>query len=406
MDLEGRICGSEPIDLPVLDPAYKADPHRLYARLREEGRSVVRIRLPTGVEGWLVTGFDAARAVLCDARMSKRAPAPPTTPTHSLFSHLLTLDPPEHTRLRSIVAREFSARRIATLRPRIVEFAESLLGQAAACDPVELMQAYALPLPLRIICGLIGVPVDDEARVLEWSWGLAAADLDDVSQVPAITDQLHDYLSGLASAQRDGPDDTVLGALARAERRGELREPEVAALAYLLLMAGHETTAHLIGNGVLALTRDRSQWDRLCRNPGLAPALVEELLRVESPLEVATARYATAEITLEGRCIRPGELVFVSLAAANRDPGRYASAAEIKPGRESVGSHVAFGHGIHFCAGAALARLEGEIALSTLARRFPRLEIAVPIDALEWMPGLILRGLRSLPVHLDGRRAA
>ena len=406
MDPEGRICGIEPIDLPVLDPAYKADPHRLYARLREEGRSVVRIRLPTGVEGWLVTGFDAARAVLSDARMSKRAPTPPTTPTHALFNHLLTLDPPEHTRLRSIVAREISARRIATLRPRIVELAESLLDLAAACDPVDLIQAYAQPLPLRIICGLIGVPVGDETRVLEWSRGLAEADLDDTSRVPAIAGQLHDYLSGLASAQRDESDDTVLGALARAERRGELRAPEVAALAYLLLMAGHETTAHLIGNGVLALTRDRSQWTGLCRDPALAPALVEELLRVESPLEVATARYATTEIELDGRRIQPGDLVFVSLAAANRDPGRYPNAAEIDPGRGSAGSHLAFGHGIHFCAGAALARLQGEIALSTLARRCPCLEIAVPTEALEWIPGLILRGLRSLPVHLDGHRAA
>jgi len=406
MDSVESICGKEPIELPVLDPAYKADPHRLYARLREEGRSVVRIRLPTGVEGWLVTGFEAARTVLCDARMSKCSPARPTTPAHPLFNHLLTLDPPEHTRLRSIVAREISARRIATLRPRIVELAESLLDQAVACDPVDLIQAYAQPLPLRIICGLIGVPDGDEPQILEWSRELAAADLDDVSQVPAIAGRLHDYLSGLASTQEDSPDYTVLGALARAERRGDLRESEVAALAYLLLMAGHETTVHLIGNGVLALIRDRSQWTRLCRHPELAPAFVEELLRVESPLEVATARYATNEITLEGRCIRPGDLVFVSLAAANRDPGRYASAAEIDPGRESVGSHLAFGHGIHFCAGAALARLQGEIALSTLARRCPHLEIATPIEALEWMPGLILRGLRGLPVHLGGGRAA
>lgn len=406
MDSQGSNREGEPVDLPVLDPAYKADPERLYARLREQGRPVVRVRLPTGVEAWLVTGFDAARAVLGDARMSKRAPAPAAAPAHSLFSHLLTLDPPQHTRLRSIVAREVSARRIATLRPRIVELAESLLDQAAASDPVDLMQAYALPLPLRIICGLVGVPVGDEALVIEWSRGLAAADLDDVSQVPAIAGQFHDYLSGLAAEQRDGPDDTVLGALARAERRGELQAPEVAALAYLVLMAGHETTAHLIGNGVLALARDRSQWTRLCGNPELAPALVEELLRVESPLEVATARYATREITLEGRCIRPGDLVFASLAAANRDPGRFARAAEIDPGRESVASHLAFGHGIHFCAGAALARLEGEIALATLARRCPRLEIAMPFDMLEWLPGLILRGLRSLPVHLDGRQAA
>ena len=390
----------EPIDLPVLDPAYKADPHRLYARLREDGRSVVRVRLPTGVEAWLVTGFAAARSVLADSRLSKRSPSRSTTAAHSLFSHLLTLDPPEHTRLRSIVARELSARRMATLRPRIVELAGLLLDEVAGCDAVDLMEAYALPLPLRTICGLMGIPGGDEARILAWSRELAAADLDDVSQVPAIAGQFHDYLSALASRRRDEPDDTVLAAFARAELRGELQDGEPAALAYLLLMAGHETTAHLIGNGVLAMMRDRAQWTRLCRDPGLAPTLVEELLRVESPLEVATARFATSEITVDGRCIQAGDLVFVSLAAANRDPSRYANADEIDPGREPVASHLAFGHGIHFCAGATLARLQGEIAFSTLARRCPGLQLDVAAEAIEWLPGLILRGLRSLPVRL------
>ena len=400
MKPEDRIRWVEPIDLPVLDPAYKADPHRLYARLREEGRSVARIRLPTGVEAWLVTGFAAARAMLADSRLSKRSPGRPTTAAHSLFSHLLTLDPPEHTRLRSIVAREISARRMATLRPRIVELAEFLLDEAVARDAVDLMEAYALPLPLRTVCGLIGIPAGDEARIQAWSRELAAADLDDVSQVPAIAGQLHDYLSALASRRREEADDTVLAAFARAELRGELRDGEPAALAYLLLMAGHETSAHLIGNGVLALMRDRSQWTRLCGNPDLAPGLVEELLRIESPLEVATARFATSEVMVEGRCIQAGDLVFVSLAAANRDPCRYTNADEIDPARQPVASHLAFGHGIHFCAGAALARLQGEIAFSTLARRCPGLQLDVPAGAIEWLPGLILRGLRSLPVRL------
>jgi len=399
MKTEGWAHAGEPIDLPVLDPAYKADPHRLYACLRAEGRTVVRIRLPTGVEAWLVTGDAAARTVLAGPGLSKHPPDRRGAAAHALFTHLLTLDPPEHTRLRSIVARELSARRMARLRPRIVEVAESLLDRLAGRDSVDLMQAYAWPLPLRIICRLIGVPESDEARVVQWSQRLAAADLDDASQVPVIAGQLHGYLSGLASTC-DESDESLLGSLARAERQGELSAGERAALAYLLLMAGHETTAHLIGNGVLALLRERSLWSTLCRRPELAPALVEELLRVESPLEVATARYATSELEVDGRCIRPGDLVFVGLAAANRDPGRYANADAIDPGREPGAGHLAFGHGIHYCAGAALARLEGEIALVTLSRRHPGLELAVPVDELEWLPGLILRGLGGLPVRL------
>jgi cytochrome P450 len=394
------------IDLPILDPAYKADPYRLYARWRRQGRVVVPIRLPTGVEAWLVTGFAEARALLADPRLSKCAPRAAPDQPHALYRHLLSVDPPEHTRLRAIIAREFSPRRIERLRPRIRALAGELLDAATVDGRADLMAAYAVPLPLRVICELVGVPAADVARVHRWSVELADEDEADGRRVWDVAQELQDYLDGLASAKQRVPDDSLLSALAAAQLRDELSGREVASMAFLLLMAGHETTAHLVGNSVVALLRNRSQWDALVADPALAKDAVEELLRIDSPLEVSTARYATTEIAIAGVRIQPRDMVFIGLAAANRDPGHFVDPDRLDIGRRPVANHLAFGHGVHYCAGAALARAEGEVALVELARRFPRLALAVPAERLEWAPGLIMRGLTRLPVCFDARIGA
>jgi cytochrome P450 len=225
--------------------------------------------------------------------------------------------------------------------------------------------------------------------------------------VPDIAGELHEYLLALATEKRRMPDDALFSALVSAAARGEMTRDELTALTFLLLVAGHETTVNLIGNGVLALVRDRAQWRRLCADGRFAATAVEELLRYASPLEVATARFATADIEIGDSCIRAGETVFVGLGAANRDERCFEDAGRLNIERRNAGDHVAFGHGAHYCLGAALARLEGEIALTHLTGRFPDLDLAVPADQLRWKPGLTMRGLERLPVRLrPPRRAA
>jgi len=388
------------VDLPILDPGFKSDPYSWYDRLRQTVGPVARVRLPTGVEAWLVTSHADALQLLNDVRLSKRSPG---SPAHPLFQHLLTMDPPDHTRLRSIAAREFSPQRVRRLRPRVTAIAAELIDAMAGRGEADLIDAFALPFPITVICELLGVPPADQSRIRSWSARLLAADLDAPDRVPAIAEELREYLLMLARAKRQTPDDRLFAALVSAHDAGELSASELTAMGFLLLVAGHETTVSLIGNGALALLRHPSEWQRLCADPGLAPAAVEELLRYDSPLEVATARYATSEIAVGDVHIRVGEMVFVGLGAANRDGACFHDAARLDIGRADAGEHLAFGHGIHYCLGASLARLEGEVALSELARRCPGLSLGVAADELRWKPGLIMRGLERLPVNTGGQ---
>lgn len=401
----------ERVDLPVLDGRFKANPYPLYERFRNQDRSIVPIRLPSGLEAWLVTGYADARRLLKDPGLSKDAAYAkdrrdgPDAVDHPLFHHLLTLDPPDHARLRAIIAREFSTRRVKLLRPCIREAAVALLDKMAPRGAADIVHDFALPLSLTVICRLIGIPAANVALAHEWSARLSAADLDDVAQVPFIAEEIDAYLLGLAREKRARPDDSLYGALVAVHDRGELSDRELTAMGFLLLSAGHETTTSLIANGVLALLREPSAWADLCADSSRAAAAVEEILRLESPLEVATVRYAKTEIPVGRTLIRPGDRVFVGLAAANRDPRHFDKPDELDMLRASLADHMAFGHGIHFCIGATLARAEAEIALAELAQRFPRLALGVPPDALEWTPGLILRGPRALPVRFPADAA-
>jgi len=383
------------VDIPILDPGFKSNPHAWYDHVRETRGPVVRVRLPTGVEAWLAIDHEIARQLLNDIRLSKQSPG---SPAHPLFQHLLTMDPPDHTRLRSIAAREFSPQRVRLLRPRVTAIAVDLIDAMARRGEADLIETFALPFPLTVICELLGVPPADEPRIRRWSAQLLAADLDEPARVPDIADELREYLLALARLKRQSPDDRLFTALVSAHDAGELSASELTAMGFLLLVAGHETTVSLIGNGVLALLRHQLEWRRLCANPGLAPAAVEELLRYDSPLEVATARYATAEISVDDVRIGPGEMVFVGLGAANHDARCFHDPARLDIARADASEHVAFGHGIHYCLGASLARLEGEVAFTELAQRCPALTLAIAADELRWKPGLIMRGLERLPV--------
>jgi len=390
---------------------FVTDPYPAYAHLREHA-PVYRTTLPSGVEAWLVTRYADARQALADPRLSKN-------PRHSeqawkqgkvgvpgeqrsgVGAHLLNLDPPDHTRLRRLVSKAFTPRRAEEFRPRVQALTDRLLDDVARSGEADLIHDFAFPLPIYAICDLLGVPEEDHEDFLTWAGMMIRHGAGPRGGVARAVRHMRAYLAELIHRKRatltDADDDLISG-LIRASDHGEhLTEDEAAAMAFILLFAGFETTVNLIGNGLLSLLTHDAERDALLADPGLLAPTVEELLRYDGPVEVATWRFSTAEIEIGGTVIPSGEPVLVVLAAADRDPARFADPDVLDPARAD-NQHLAFGHGIHYCIGAPLARLEGQIAIGTLLRRFPDVRPAQPVDELRWRGGLIMRGLQRLPV--------
>jgi cytochrome P450 len=387
---------SDPLD----DPRFLADPYPMYDRLR--ARAPV-VPLPTGAEGrisYVVTGYEAARAALADPRLSKDtarffAGRPSRRDLHPAVSRsMLAQDPPGHTRLRAVVAKCFTERAVAGLRPSVERLVDDLLGTWRPGEQVDLVASLAVPLPVAVICELLGVPEEDRNRVRAWSADLFAAGRPD--RIDAASHAVAGYMAGLVEDKRRHPDGSLLAGLV-AEAAGEVGEDELVSLAVLLLVAGHETTANLLGNASLALMCDDAARERLLRAPDGWRAAVDELLRHDSPVAVATFRWSTEPLTLGGVEVPAGVPVLVSPGAANRDPRRFAEPQRLDLDRD-VRGHLAFGHGPHRCPGAPLARLEAEIALRALFTRFPGVRPAVPVDGLRRRRTRLVRGLESLPV--------
>lgn len=376
-----------------------ADPHRFFAGLRAEG-PVRWVRFPNGLSGWYVTGYAEARTVLSDPRLRKDAgeirrliseqvngnPGMDTL----VAEHMLNSDPPRHTRLRTIVSSAFTPARVAALRPRVVKITERLLDGIGA--EADLMEEFAFPLPTQVICELLGVPPDDQDRFREATQMIVAND--DLAKTLSASQSLGHYLAGLAAAKRKSPEDDMLSALVTLP--GErLTDEEMVATAFLLLIAGHETTVNLLGSGVYLLLADRSRWETLRADRSLMPRAIEEFLRYEAPVHSTTLRYAAESFELAGVRIAEGEFVTVALASANRDESRFSPEFDLTGNAKG---HMAFGHGIHFCLGAALARMEAAVAFTALLDRFPHLRLAVPAADLPWKPSTLMRGLTALPV--------
>src|ERR1700736_374299 len=388
----------------IASSEFKADPFPFYAQLRSEA-PVYRTILPDKRNVWLVTRYHDVLTVLKDDRFGKdkiNARTPPWLPGmfKPLLRNMLDVDVPDHTRLRGLVQRVFTARLIENLRERIQDLADKLLNQVQAEGRMDLIRDYAIPIPTTIIAEMLGVPVKDRYKFHRWSstaisstssrWGMVFA-------LPHGVAFLR-YIRSLVKARRVHAEDDLVTALVRAEEAGDqLSEDELVAMIFLLLVAGHETTVNLIGNGTLALLKNPDQMNRLRDHPALIKAAVEELLRYNGPLETATERYTREDTPVAGVTIPRGELVLAVLASANRDEQQFEDADRLDLGREP-NPHVAFGSGIHYCLGASLARLEGQIAIGTLLRRIPNLKVAIPSNALRWRRGLVLRGLESLPV--------
>ena len=386
-------------------PATKADPYPLYARVRQSGLA----RSPLGV--FAAADHATVASILRDRRFSSspvhqrgyRPPSyPPDDPRAGLpAADLLTLDPPDHTRLRRLVASAFTPRAIAGLEPWIREITVRLLSATDGAAGFDLTDALAFALPIAVICHLLGVPAEDQAQFRAWGHDVAATLEPQTAataraQTRAAELALTRYLQDLVRERRANPDDSILSALIAAEEEGDrLSTGELVSTALLLLIAGFETTVNLIGNGTVALLGDQDSWDRLRRDPALVPAAVEEMLRYDSPVQL-TSRIATEDVEIGGSVIPAGRPVITFIGGANRDPEVFDQPDEFRIDRPDPGRHLAFSLGMHHCLGASLARLEGRIAIEELTRRYPALELAAPPTR---RPLLVLRGFESVPVR-------
>jgi cytochrome P450 len=396
----------------LFDPDFKANPYPAYARLRSEA-PVHRVTLPDGRGVWLVTRYEDVSPVLKDERIVKDwrnamtpeqlAQIPPIPEVMKpLTRNMLDTDPPDHERLRSLVQKAFTPRLIERMRPRIQAIADELLDAVQDSGEMDLIDDYAFPLHITMIAELLGVSAEDRNKFREWSNAAVSGDTTQEYMEKVLLPHMQaftDYLRTMFEEKRRNPKDDLISGLVRAEEAGDkLSEDELLAMVFLLLVAGHETTVNLIGNGMLALLQHPDQLQKLREDPSLIKPAIEELLRYDSPVETSTERFAREDIAIGGTVIPKGEMVMVVIASADHDPERFADPDALDVTRAD-NKHLAFGKGIHFCLGAPLARMEGQIAIGTLLRRMPNLRLADSPESLTWRPGMVLRGLEGLPVE-------
>ena len=387
---------------------HRADPHTLYAAMRSEDPVYEGIGPVTGRSFWFLTRYDDVISCFRDPRMGRDVERLPShlQDQHRfeneemlavINTHMLNADPPDHTRLRRLVSRSFTSRRVEALRPRIDEISSGLLDGLGS--EVDLIHDYALPLPIAVIAELLGVPIDDFDEFHAMVDAFLRSEDEAASMAAGM--QVLQYINTSIEMKRTEPGDDLLSALVHLEEDGDrLSHIELTSMVNLLLIAGHETTVNLIGNGMLELLRHPDQMDRLRAEPGLIGTAIEEMIRFNGPVETPFPRFVYEDVEIAGASIPAGDMVIPVLLAANRDPAVFEEPDRFDIGRDP-NRHVGFGFGIHHCLGAPLARIEGEIAIGNLLKRFESIELAVDPADLERNPGFFLRGLRSLPVRLN-----
>jgi cytochrome P450 len=398
---------SEPTVFPYDDPAFVADPFPFYEALRGRG-PVRRVVTARGVEAWLIARYEDGLAALSDPRFSsdlrdatdtRLLDQLPTTERESFMRSMIRVGPPDHTRLRRLVSKAFTARRVVALRPRVQEIADGLLDAVLPAGRADLVADFALPLPVTVISELLGVPPEDRSGFQKWTDIMLAQHPDhlDKEVMDDAWRRMWSYLEDLLAAKRASPGDDLLSALITArDAEGSLSEDELVSMAFLLLVAGYITTVNLIGGGVAALLANPAQLKLLRDDPGLLPGAVEEFLRYDGPVNPGIIRFPIEDVEIGGVTIPRGATVLIATAIADRDPEHFADPDRLDVTR-TENAHLAFGHGLHYCLGAPLARLEGEIAIGTVLRRLPNLALAVPPSELEWQIAS-LRGPKRLPV--------
>lgn len=394
----------------IWDADVRQNPHALYKTMRENDPVTLAIGPVSGNRFWFFTRYDDVQAVLKDQRFGKdtrRLPGdmalkfnpPDEDPVFAAVNrHMLNLDPPDHTRLRALVHKAFTPRIIEALKPRIGQIASDLLDAMAASGSVDLIESFAFPLPITVIAELLGVPVADQEKFRKWTKVLLFSPDPDANREAAMEFAM--YANALIDERRDAPQNDIISTLVSVEEQGDrLDRMELLSMIFLLLVAGHETTVNLIGNGMLSLLTHPDQRALLASNPALMPSAVEEILRYNGPIETPPARFAMQDVEWGGQHIQAGDLIMPALLAANRDPAVFPDPDRFDITR-NPNPHIAFGFGIHYCLGAPLARLEGTIAIDALLTRFPSLALDADPDALEWGDGLLIRGLKALPVRV------
>jgi cytochrome P450 len=401
------------VDIALNDHAFKADPFPVYAQLREQ-TPVCRIATSRKESAIFVSRYADVSALLKDKRFVKD-PANALTPEQlsrqrsipaflsPLMRNILALDDPDHARLRRLVQAVFTPRRIAALETQVVAASTVLLQALHRRSSFDLIADYALPLPVKVISDLLGIPPGDQARFARWSHALikigSVSPIGAILQMPAVLSFLR-YLKRLIAMKRSDPADDLVSALVARQQEGGLSGEELMAMISILLSAGHETTTNLIGNGMLTLMRHPAAREALLADPLLIDSAIEELLRFEGPVEMSTHRYASENIELGGYIIPQGATVHGIIASANRDDRQFSDPNQVNIARDP-NRHLTFGEGGHYCLGASLARMEGRVAFTHLLERFPNLRATGAGDHLRWRPNMVLRGLERFPVEID-----
>ena len=382
--------------------------HAAYARLARLG-PLQPVVMPHGSKAWLVTGYEEARALLTDPRVMKLSPShgafakrlPPEV-ARGIHHHMLYSNPPDHTRLRRLVSGAFTKRRVEHMAPYVEKLTDSLLDGLDTTVPIDLVAQFSYPIPMAVITALLGIPDRAAADFRRWTAPLMSPELVGYDAYASAATSLLGMLRELVDSKRRRPSDDLLSDLIH-ERDGDdrLTEDELTSMSYLLVLAGHETTVNLITNTVLALVRHPDQLARLRSAPDIIDAVIEEALRFDGPLQNTMPFKAVVPVEVGDVAIPAGDLLFVSIMAANRDPRRFEEPDLLDVSREQK-SHVAFGHGVHHCLGAPLARLEARIAVAKLVERFPDIDLAVPVAELARTPSVTMNALDTLPVSLLG----
>ena len=433
----GDVRAPDIVELDISDPNFMATAYDTYAELRERGPvSVVKFSAgesgedrdePRGEmfkrESFFVTHYDDVIATLLDDRFAvdprsrmtpeQREQMPETPEEFRPFTRsIISIDPPDHTRIRKLVQPSFTGRGMEAMRPGIQQVVDALLdraereaterGETAPNRRMELIRSFAFPFPVTVISDMLGIPAEDREQIRGWTENLLRVDRGrDRGMDEEVRQGLRDftaYLTELFARKRHTPTDDMISRMVLAEEDDDvLEEEEILATVFLMYLAGHVTTVNLIGNGVVALLTHPEQFAKLQADPGLAKNTVEETLRYWGPVDFIGRRFATQSLEIADTSIAAGDQVTVSLAAANRDPGRFADPNAFDISREDANRHVAFGKGIHVCLGAPLARVEGQVAFETLIRRYPDLRLAVPAEEIQWS-GSFLRGFRQVPL--------
>lgn len=408
-----------PEALNLFSGASGDNPFPVFAQMREMN-AVIPIPFPMGGpdrQAWMVTRMEEAMQVLKDHahftvdpasidgnedfRTSLAGGSDPSAPPTFFTGHsMLTVDDPDHRRLRSLVSKAFSPRYMESLRPRVQEIADELLDQVEAQGEMDLVKDYAYPLPINVISEMLGVPQEDREQIHTWSAALAHG-LGLGRREPGVEENMRafgEYTARLVASKRRQPADDLISQLIAIEEEGDrLSETELVSMITLLIFAGHETTSNLIATGSLMLLDHPEQLEKLKAEPSLVPSAVEELLRFNGPATIAGPRFATEDIVLAGQSIQKGDAVIPVLKSANRDERQFDQSEELDITRQ-INRHLAFGHGIHMCLGAPLARIEGDIAFTTLLKRMPNLRLSIPRDEVPWNFTLSSQGLAALPV--------